>query len=291
LHGNRRKKRAGQSGHPAHTREHLETASGEGVEIRAGIFLAGSCRRGCGCVSLFSRLRCLRLALTILGRLDLLKLFLRLELLGECGGGGMEFSATITWSADVLFVDPATSGSLAELSAIPVTQQPLVVVVSAKREHLAPAFEMGAIDFLVKPLATERFSAALLRIRIRHAERMNSEASSLNRRSELKRLTVRRQDRLIVVPVPEIDWIESANNYMVLHVGDVSHIVRETMSRLEQRLPSGFLRVSRSAIVNITRIREITVDDAGDHRLLLAGGALVPITRRIRELQHRLECD
>jgi two-component system LytT family response regulator len=94
---------------------------------------------------------------------------------------------------------------------------------------------------------------------------------------------------MIVVPASDIDWIESANNYVILHVGRETHVLRETLTELEIRLPKGqFLRISRTAIANLNRVREIR-QDGGGHVMVLSGGDKLPITRGIREVQARLE--
>lgn len=94
---------------------------------------------------------------------------------------------------------------------------------------------------------------------------------------------------MIVVPAESVEWIESANNYVVLHVGRDAHVLRQTMTELENRLPQGrFLRISRTAIVNLSHVREIRQDEGG-HLMVLGGGEKLPITRGIREVQSRLE--
>ncbi len=195
-----------------------------------------------------------------------------------------------TGQVDVVFLDPAGSAALPALFSAAAALAPLLVFVSADREQLAAAFELGAVDFVLKPYVRSRWTTALDRVRHRLAERARPATPTPAVPTPLKRVTVRLSDRLVVVDVADIDWIESANNYMVLHVGSNTHIVRETLSRLEERLPADrFVRVSRSAIVNVTRVREIKLEPEGGHRLQLAGGASIPLTRGIRELQRQLE--
>ena len=214
------------------------------------------------------------------------------QILGDASPADLDLVAPLADQADVVFLDPAGAPDLpASFSAKPAPA-PLLVFVSADREHLASAFEHGAVDFVLKPAVRRRWHTALDRVRHRLAERAarDSAPSAPAAPAPLKRVTVRLADRLLVVDVADIDWIESANNYMVLHVGRDTHIVRETMTRLEERLPADrFVRVSRSAIVNVTRVREITLEPDGGHCLQLAGGASVPLTRGIRELQRHLE--
>jgi two-component system LytT family response regulator len=106
----------------------------------------------------------------------------------------------------------------------------------------------------------------------------------------LNRLVVRMNDRMIVVAADAIDWIESAGNYAVLHADRGNHVVRETLAELEARLAAGrFLRVSRTAVVNLDRVRELRVLPDRSREMVLTDGSRLPITRGIREVQARLE--
>jgi two-component system LytT family response regulator len=108
--------------------------------------------------------------------------------------------------------------------------------------------------------------------------------------ARLNRLIVPTGERMLVVHTSQIDWIESAGNYAVIHVGNDTHVLRETLLELENRLPAGqFLRISRTSIVNLERVRELRADSGGGHAMLLAGGAKLAITKGIREVQKRLE--
>lgn len=107
----------------------------------------------------------------------------------------------------------------------------------------------------------------------------------------LQRILIRHEGRMVVVPVERIDWIESADNYALIHEGRNTHILRETLTRLELRLAqSSFLRISRQALVNLGCVREIQ-QEAGSHHMVLACGAKLPITRGIREVLAHVEAD
>jgi two-component system LytT family response regulator len=107
--------------------------------------------------------------------------------------------------------------------------------------------------------------------------------------SRLQRLTIREGDRTLVLPVEEIDWIEAAGNYVLIHSGSQNHLVRETMSAMEAQLPPAlFLRVSRSAFVNLRRVKELRAGSGGEFLAVLGSGAKVPITRPAREVEERL---
>lgn len=97
---------------------------------------------------------------------------------------------------------------------------------------------------------------------------------------------------MLVIPAIDIDWIESAGNYAIIHIGNDTHILRETLTVLEQRLPGrSFLRISRANIVNLDRVRELRPDESGGHVMQLANGTRLSIKRGIREVQKRLETD
>lgn len=108
----------------------------------------------------------------------------------------------------------------------------------------------------------------------------------------LKRIVVPSGERLLVFPSLHIDWIESAGNYAIIHLGTDTHVLRETLTVLEQRLPGRqFMRISRGTIVNLDRVRELRLDEAGQHVMHLADGTRLAIKRGIREVQRRLETD
>ena len=105
----------------------------------------------------------------------------------------------------------------------------------------------------------------------------------------LRRIIVRESERMLVISIDEVDWVESADNYVLLHVGKATHVVRETLAALEARCPAGhFIRISRNALVNAARVRQIVAEPAG-YSMLLAGGHRLPITRGIREVLARIE--
>jgi two-component system LytT family response regulator len=177
------------------------------------------------------------------------------------------------------------------LSRLPAAERPLIVFVTARRQHSVKAFELGALDYLLKPFKPARFQQAVARVRLRLRERAGqARPAEAPAPAYLKRLIVRLSEHQLIVPIAEIDWMESASNYIVLHRGGETHVLRDTLSSLERRLsPEQFLRVGRFAIVNLDRIRKLKPTDAGDHIIVMADGAEVPVTCGIREVQARLE--
>lgn len=174
---------------------------------------------------------------------------------------------------------------------------PMVVFVTAYDAHAVKAFEARALDYLLKPARPARVKEAVARARERRGTREAEEVprrllellrAQETRPQQLTRLPVRHQERTLFVKVGQIDWIEAAGNYALLHVGKESHALRETLGSLEAGLPPQFLRVSRSALVNLDRVKELQSMAAGEHVVLLQDGQKVPMTRGVREVEERL---
>jgi two-component system, LytTR family, response regulator len=167
---------------------------------------------------------------------------------------------------------------------------PLVVFVTGFDRHAVQAFDTCAIDYLLKPVMADRLHQALVRVRKNLALlRGRSAALRGHESSSTRRFSVRSGQRTFFIAPEEIDWIECAGNYAVLHVGNRNHFLRETMSALEKQLPSQrFLRVSRSAILHLPRVKELQTVNRGRHCAILDSGERVSLTRSIREVQERL---
>jgi two-component system, LytTR family, response regulator len=202
---------------------------------------------------------------------------------------------------DLIFLDvqmPEVDG-FELLERVGVAGAPVVIFVTAYSEHALRAFDAHALDYVLKPVAGERFARALARgkelVRLRRAggeppadPRL---ATLLRARSrETRRIFVRDRGSVRVIDVDTIDWIEAADYYAVIHALGASHLLRETMTELAQRLdPARFFRVHRSAIVPLDRVREIHPLVRGDRELVLAGGARVRLSRARRaEFEARL---
>ena len=217
---------------------------------------------------------------------DMLAREIGVEVVAECTNGTEAEVAIRSLTPDVALLDvqmPGLDGLAVARTLTPGTLRPVVIFVTAHEEHALRAFDLQAADYLLKPCPPARLHQALNRARALLA------AEPTHTGPSLQRLIVRMGERMIVVPAADIDWIESANNYVVLHVGRETHVLRETLTELEIRLPKGqFLRISRTAIANLNRVREIR-QDGGGHVMLLSGGDKLPITRGIREVQSRLE--
>jgi two-component system LytT family response regulator len=174
-----------------------------------------------------------------------------------------------------------------------------VIFTTAHDEHAIAAFEVNALDYLLKPFKQTRFKMALQRVReyltARTVAGADPRLASLlaGLQAPLRggpRILVKSPDHILFLKAEEIDQIEAAGNYLVLHVGKDRHIVRETMAAMEARLsPAGFMRISRSAIVNLNRIAQLEPLVApGEFCLILKNGARLNMTCSLSELQRRM---
>ncbi|MBL8298864.1 MAG: response regulator transcription factor [Rhodanobacteraceae bacterium] len=212
------------------------------------------------------------------------------EVVGQ--GSGVDAVALIArLRPDILFLDiqmPELDG-FALLDLIGADAVPAVVFATAYDRYALRAFEVHALDYLLKPFTDARFAAALARAKAQARSRRRGEldtriAELLSaRRSPLPRFLVPARDRTVVVDASQIDWIEAADYYICLHCGGARHLLRDTMDEVERQLdPQQFVRVHRSAIVNLARVREIHPLFRGDCELKLADGATVRLSRSRR---------
>ena len=204
------------------------------------------------------------------------------EVAGECSG--IDAAALIARTRpDIMFLDV----QMPEVDGFDLLQQigadtvPVVVFVTAYDNYALRAFEAHGLDYLLKPFDDARFAHALARAK--------EQVRGRGRSPYARRFLVRLREKLVVVNAAEIDWIEAADYYVTLHAAGKSHLLRETMAALEKRLdPERFVRVHRSAIVNIDRVREIHPLFRGDCTLVLADGTRVKLSRARREEFERL---
>ena len=219
-----------------------------------------------------------------------------LEVVGECADGAAAIEAVRAHRPDLCFLDinmPGMDG-FDVLDNLSPEDQPAVIFVTAYDEHAVRAFEAAALDYLLKPVSPERLKKTLDRARAQLAAGIAPASEAAPARGgetapSMARFVVRSGGRVSFVSVEEIDWIEAAGNYAIFHVGNKRHMVRETMSGLEMRLPAdGFMRVSRSTIVNLRRVKELSSLPVGDHAAVLVDAQRVPITRSLREVADRL---
>lgn len=224
-----------------------------------------------------------------------------IEVMGECASGSEALKMIQRERPALMFLDvqmPRMDG-FALLAAIPPDQMPAVIFVTAYNQHAVRAFEVSATDYLLKPLKPARFREALERVRQRI---QSQDLGALNQRLQSLLATVRPEsrhpshlpvktgERTVFVKLHDVDYIEAAANYVILHAGTQNHILRETLTNLETRLsPKTFLRINRSAIVNLERVVGVKPAMRGEHVAVLKNGKELPLTRGVSEIQRRLE--
>jgi two-component system, LytTR family, response regulator len=224
------------------------------------------------------------------------------RVVGESRNGTETLRALDALRPDLLFLDvqmPAMDG-FSVLRAHGPDRMPAVIFVTAHDEFAVQAFEAHALDYLVKPLNAQRFDSALRRVRERlHlqagadlAKRLTALLAAEQKHREkngIERLVVSTPSSNVVIPVGDIDWISAEDYYVQIHVRSQSYLLRDSLNSLESRLdPARFMRVHRSVIVQIDRVREIRTTERGDEAILQDGTGL-PIGRRRRaELDDRL---
>lgn len=196
-------------------------------------------------------------------------------------------------AADLLFLDVQMPGldGFALLEALGPERMPVVIFVTAYDEYALRAFEVHAFDYLLKPFDQPRFEKALERARQHLGAESRNNERLLNLLNELKhrnrepaRFAIKTPGRVFFVRQEDIDWMEAADNYVNLHVGSETHLIRETMNSLEQRLdPRRFLRIHRSTIVNADRIKELRPWFHGEYVVLLKDSTELTLSRTYRE--------
>src|SRR5215475_6077749 len=220
------------------------------------------------------------------------------EIIGECGDGLAAVEAIEAHKPDLLFLDV----QMPELDGFGVLetieQMPVIIFVTAYDQYALRAFEVHALDYLLKPFDRERFDKALQRARHQIAREragaVNQELVALlsdlkARPKPLERLVIKAGGRVFFLRVDEIDWIEAAANYVKLHVGKESHLLRETINGLAAKLdPDKFLRIHRSIIVNLERVKELQPWFHGDYVVIMQDGAQLTSSRNYREQLRKL---
>jgi two-component system LytT family response regulator len=227
---------------------------------------------------------------------DLLAEHADIEIIAECATGQQARTMIEQTKPDLMLLDvqmPRMTG-LKLVQLLGETELPLVVFVSAHEAFAVEAFDTRAVDYLLKPVRPERLRRSLERVREQlaaiHDEPVAKEASaSSSEPRRISRLMAKTNDRVVFIKNEQIDWIESAGNYVIVHAGEQRHIIRETMVSLERGLPTvEFVRLNRSLIVSISRIVELKPVGDGNFYAVLRDGKKVNVTVGLRELEQRL---
>jgi two-component system LytT family response regulator len=216
------------------------------------------------------------------------------EVVAECETGREAVDAIQSQHPDLAFLDiqmPILNGMDA-LKALPPAQRPLTIFVTAYSQHAFEAFEVRAVDYLLKPFSVSRFREAFQRARdqmpARQPEQSAPEKTGAAEGAE--RISVRTGDKTTFLDVQEIDYIEAAANYAIVHVGNTTHVLRESLTSLEEKLPPArFLRLNRSLIANLGFLKEVRHGRRRGRIVTLKNGREFSLTCGVREVRQRLE--
>ena len=223
------------------------------------------------------------------------------EVVASCASGKEAVHAIEAHRPDLVFLDmqmPELDG-FGVIDAVGPARMPSVVFVTAYDEFALRAFDVHALDYLLKPFGRQRFQKALERAREQISrERAGELANRLVAlvedvrpiRRAAERIVVRSGARVLFVEIHHIDWVEAEGNYVRLHVGDDSHLIRETMHKIEERLGERFARIHRSRIVNVARVNELRLVNNGEYEAVLRSGRALGVSRLYRDkIQERLK--
>ena len=216
------------------------------------------------------------------------------DVIGECPDGYKAVSSINELTPDLVFLDvqmPAMDG-FEVIKTIGPEQMPTVIFVTAYDQYALKAFEVNALDYLLKPFNRSRFQKTLERAKamIRQNGNVNNQLLSLlgdlRREQEIPdRFIIKSGGRVVFLRVEEIDWMRTVGNYVRLQVGRDSHLMRETMNGMEAKLnPDRFMRIHRSTIVNIDRVKEVQPWAKGEYVVIMRDGTRLIMSRLYREL-------
>jgi len=238
-----------------------------------------------------------------------------IDVIGEAADGKRAVAAVRELRPDLLLLDVQMPGmnGFEVLDAIGPRAVPAIVFVTAYDQFAVRAFEIQALDYLLKPFDDERFTTVIGRVRehlrqrregrlarrlaglLAHYEARAGLASAPSPHNPVDgspyptRIMVRTGGRVFFQPVSEIDWIEAADYYARVHAGSEAHLLRESLAALEERLdPASFVRIHRSAIVNVERVKEVRLDWRNRHVVVLRNGTTLPLSRRRKEELERV---
>lgn len=220
-----------------------------------------------------------------------------LEIVAECPDGRSAVETIRKTKPDLVFLDIQMPGldGIAVVREIGPDQMPPVIFITAYDEHALEAFEVHALDYLLKPFRSDRFSEAVDRVArmIAHDER-NAEAGLKHLVSDgikyVDRILVKGARKAYFVRAKRVDWIEAAGNYLKLHEADRTHLIRRTMNNLERQLdPDDFVRIHRSVIVNLGSVQELRRRDSGEYEVVLTSGVHLRLSRGYRSRLDRFD--
>jgi two-component system LytT family response regulator len=204
-----------------------------------------------------------------------------IQVVGEAGNAGDALELVEQVDPDLVFLDvqmPGTNG-LDLAAALPDGCTPAIVFVTAYDEFALKAFEVHALDYLLKPISEHRLAEAIRRARVQH-ELGTRQLRPLRERPT--KLSIRDGDSIVFVPVEDIDWIEAADYYVEIHAGPRSYLMRESLQRLEVLLDDRFIRIHRSRLVNRERVREVRWENRSKMVVVTDTGVTLEVARSCR---------
>jgi two-component system LytT family response regulator len=222
-----------------------------------------------------------------------------IEIVGECATATEAIDLVRATRPDLLFLDirmPGMDGFdiVGALSSDPSFVLPRIIFTTAYDRYAIRAFEIHAVDYLLKPFTEERLHSAVERAleQIQAPAPHTNGASSSNGRQYTKRIVFKSRGRILFLPISDIRWIGAEENYVRICTESETHLLRETMTRLEEKLdPQMFLRVHRSSIVNLQYVKEVRTEKDGEFAVLLVNGQKIAMSRsyrsRIQDWLHR----
>ncbi|HWA15467.1 MAG TPA: LytTR family DNA-binding domain-containing protein [Gemmatimonadales bacterium] len=216
-----------------------------------------------------------------------------IRVVGEARNGTEALALIRSTTPDLVFLDIQMPGldGLGVLAALPAERRPAIVFVTAHDAYAVRAFDLHAVDYLLKPFDGERFRTALARarerLRMRQTEATDLEllATEMEEgRARPDRIAVREQGKIVLVPLDEIEWIEAADNYVRLHRAGNYHLLRQSLGRLDEMLdPKKFARIHRSAMVNLSRVKALEPTPSGEYEVILHDGRRLTLSRSHRD--------
>ncbi len=246
-----------------------------------------------------------------------LKAFDDIDIIGSCSNGREAVKAIKEQKPDLVFLDiqmPGFDGFSVLRSLVGEAEIPLVVFVTAFDEYAIEAFKAHALDYLLKPVEEDRLAEAVVRVREAMSQRLAIEQNAelvklienmdqppkealtalLEKPLEVQderfdpHLRIKDRGHITIVSVSDVEYIDAAGDYMCIHVGEKTHILRETMKTMEKRLdPKIFQRIHRSTIVNLDKVREVKPHSNGECFLTLEGGTELKVSRSYKDVVGR----
>jgi two-component system, LytTR family, response regulator len=212
------------------------------------------------------------------------------EVIGECASGSEAVSVIRHLEPDLVFLDVQMPGldGFGVVDQVGADRMPPVVFVTAYDAHALRAFDVHALDYLLKPIDDERFDTAVERAKRRVAERQVS-ATGYKLAAALddlrpRRILIKDRGRVVILNEADVDWVEAEGDYVRVHAAGRGHLLRETMAAMEERLdPTSFARIHRSTIVNVSRIRELKPHPNREFTVVLKDRTQLRLSRSYRD--------